>query len=385
MRADARRGTFPELEAAIGLGPAIRAAQDDIDADRELPRGLVESLTGSGLFRLLLPQDLGGSELPFPKFIRCVEAIAEADGSTGWCVGQGGVFPNVADKMCRETAEEIWLADPAAVVATGTPSGCTALPIEGGYRLSGRWRFASGCLHASWLAAMSPIVDDVGKATGFGMFLVPRDQIDLHDGWNVRGLRGTGSREYTLSDFEVPDRRALMGFVLGEHCGVATGLPSQLLFASAFGSVGLGISRRAIDSLIEIIEGKTPAFVNRKLIDDDLVHAGLAQAEGKWGAARAYLHELAEACTYEHREVGEPSAKLRAHLRLAATSAIRQSAEVVDKAYELAGSDAIFEDHPMHRCFQDMHAVSQQVQGRPAHFRTVGRVLLGLEPDAAVV
>jgi alkylation response protein AidB-like acyl-CoA dehydrogenase len=382
---DERHGTFDELDTARRLAEAVRLCQPQIFDDRELPSTLVAQLTEGGLFRLLLPTHLGGSQLPLPKFIRCVEAIAHADGSAGWCVGQGGVFPNVADGMPAETANEIWGVNPTAVVATGTPFGSTALRVDDVYRLSGRWRFASGCLHASWLAAMAPIVNEIGKTVGFGMFLVPRDLISLGDGWNVRGLRGTGSREYTLDNLEVPIARALIGNVFKDHCGVATGLPAQLLFASAFGSVGLGIARRALDELMSLIEGKTPVFTNRKLLDDDLVHMGLAQAEATWGMSRAFLHEIAHACEFEHQKHGAPSGKLRTHLRLAATNAMRQAGAVVDQAYELAGSDVVFEDHPIHRCFQDIHALTQQLQGRRAHFRTVGRVLLGLDPDNAVL
>jgi alkylation response protein AidB-like acyl-CoA dehydrogenase len=385
MYTDERRGTFPELETARSLVPDIRAAQSQISDDRELPAQLINKITSKGMLRLLLPAAMGGSELSLPKFMRCIEVVAQADGSTGWCVSQGGVYPNVADYMPAETAQAIWDGQPHAVVATGTPTGSTARQVDGGYVLAGRWRFASGSRHATWLAAMSPIVDDQGTAVGFGMFLVPKELINLGDGWNVRGLRGTGSREYTLDNLHVPAPRCLMGNVFKEHCGVATRLPSQLLFASGFGSVGLGIARSAIDTLMEIIAGKTPVFTNRRLLDDDLVQTGLAEAEALWGSSRAFLHDVAEACAYERATHGAPSGAIRARLRLAATNAIRQSGQIVRKAYELAGSDAIFEDHPLQRCFQDIHAVTQQVQGRPAHFRTVGRVLLGLEPDNAVL
>jgi len=385
MNFEQRRGSFPELEATRSLVEDIKTARPQISADRELPPDLIDKITGKGVLRLLLPKFLGGSQLPLPKFIRCVETVARADGSAGWCVGQGGVFPNVADNMLDETAREIWEKNPQAVVATGTPTGSTARKTKTGYLLNGRWRFASGVLHASWLAAMSNIIDDQGNVTGFGMFLVPRERINLGDGWNVRGLRGTGSREYTLEDEEIPEARAMMGFVFKEHCGVATRLPSQLLFASAFGSVGLGVARTALDGLVDIIEGKTPTFTNRRLLDDDLVQTGYAQAEAMWGSSRAFLHDVAEECEYERESLGAPTAPLRARLRLATTHAIRQSGQIVRKSYDLAGSDAIFEDHPLHQQFQDIHAVTQQVQGRPAHFRTVGRVMLGLEADNAVL
>ena len=377
MRTDDRRRTFPELEIARGFGVQIRAEQPSINTNRELPVDLIQALKEAGIFRAILPSAYGGAELPLPDFVRCVEVIAEADGSTGWCVGQGSVFPNLADRMEPSTAEKIWKGTPTSVVATGTPFGSTALPTEQGFRLNGRWRFASGCLHADWLAAMSNVVDKEGLQTGFGMFLVPKSAVEIGDGWNVQGLRGTGSREYTLADVHVPGEYAMMGAVLREHCGVATKLPAQLLFASAFGAVGIGIARRALDELHAVIEGKTPTFSNRRLMDDDLVHLGLAEAEATWGASRAYLLELAEACAFAHATYGAPSAELRARLRLAATNAMRQSGKVVDKAYELAGSDVVFEDHPIHRCFQDVRALTQQIQARPAHFVLLGARYLG--------
>ena len=190
MNIDARLGSFAELESARSLVPAIHAAQPHIHENRELPAELVRELTGKGMFRLLLPTSLGGSQLTLLQFMRCVEVIAHADGSAGWCVGQGGVFPNVSDYMHPATAEEIWVANPDAVVATGTPFGSKARAMPDGYSMSGRWRFASGCTHASWLAAMATIVHDADNDIGFGMFLVPRAEINLLDGWNVRGLRG---------------------------------------------------------------------------------------------------------------------------------------------------------------------------------------------------
>ncbi|MEM7403762.1 MAG: acyl-CoA dehydrogenase family protein [Pseudomonadota bacterium] len=385
MRADTRLESYPELETAGQVVQAIRDGQGRMDERAGLRPELATHLKQQGLFRLLLPAEFGGSELSLPRYIRVVEMIAQADGSAGWCVGQGGVFPNLADRMTEEAASDIWRANPDAVVATGSPTGSTALETADGFRMNGRWRFASGIMHADWLAAMAPTVNDAGDTTGFGMFLVPRDDVVLGDGWNVRGLRGTASRDYQLQDYVVPRYRSMRGPVLRTHCGIATGLPAMLLFASAFGSVGLGIARRAIDELYNVVEGKTPFSTSRALRDDDMVHVGVAQAEAMWGSARAYLREMAETCEYDHRRSGEVAQAARARLRLAATNAMREAGRAVDKVYELAGSDVIFDDHPIHRCFQDVRALTQQIQARPAHFRTVGRVLMGLDPDNPMV
>lgn len=378
MRIESHRPTFPELDLVRGFTTQIRGAEAEIVRERELPPALAADLKQAGLFRLLLPRAMGGSELALPKYIRCIEAIAEADGSAGWCVGQGGVFANSADGMAVDLADEIWGANPAAVVATGTPAGCEAVERDGALHLTGHWRFASGCRHADWLAAMA----DLRRADGssyFGMCIVPSNDVDLLDGWNVTGLRGTGSREYRADSLRVPLHRGIPIDIFRSHRGAATGLSSGLLFATSFGSVGLGIARRALDTLVDLAQDKVPAFGDRKLLQDSLVQTGLAQAEAQWGSARSFLLDVAESCHYQLEQGEGPDGKSRTHLRLAATNAMRTAGVVVDKVYELAGSSGVFDDHPLHKCFQDIHALTQQIQARPAHFRSVGRALLGVE------
>lgn len=383
LRVETHRPTFPELELVRSFAEPIRSRENEIATQRELPSDLATDLKEAGLFRLLLPRALGGSELPLPGYLRCIEAVAEADGSAGWCVGQGGVFANSADGMSPALADAIWGQNPAAVVATGTPTGCRAEERDGVFYLTGHWRFASGCMHADWLGAMADLVRADGS-TSFGMCIVPKVAVELGDGWNVSGLRGTGSREYRATDLEVPDGHAIPIALFRSHRGLATGLPNGLLFASTFGAVGLGIARRAIDALIDLAQDKVPAFGNKKLLDDDIVHVGLAQAEANWCSARAFLLEMADECAYQHAEGNGPTGAARTRLRLAATNAMRTSGTVVDKTYELAGSDGIFDDHPIYKCFQDIHAVTQQIQARPAHFRSVGRALIGLDDEDRV-
>lgn len=383
MRVESRRATFPELNLARGFFERIRASGRDIAEHGELPPKLASELKQAGLFRLLLPSTLGGSQLPLPKYLRCIEAIAEADGSAGWCVGQGGVFCNGADGLPATVAQNIWGENPDAVVATGTPGNNVAVDRDGTYILSGHWRFASGCMHADWLGAMADLTDERGQSQ-FGMCIVPKESVDLGGGWNVTGLHGTGSREYRTDNLEVPEGHAVPIAVFRSHCGEATGLPNGLLFASTFGAVGLGIARHAIDALIDLAQDKVPAFGNRKLLDDEMVYVGLAQSEARWQGARAFLLEMAEESEYQRAKNGQPDGPVRTRLRLAATSAMRTSGEVVDKIYELSGSDGIFDDHPIYRCFQDIHAVMQQIQARPAHYRSVGRALIGVDSEDMV-
>lgn len=383
---DDRREEFDALSAAKGLMPDIHAAQAEISSSLELTKPLADKLKKAGMFRLLLPENMGGFALSLPEFIRVVEVIGGSDGSAGWCTSQGSVFGSMADHMEAEAVDEIWGADPDAVVATGAPMKTEATwTDDGDFLVSGHWRFASGCAHATWMAANCNLTGKDGNPEDGRFFIMPRDEVPIHDNWNVKGMRGTGSHDYVLDNHRILGHRYITRTAWNEAPGGSTGLPTALLFATGFGSVGLGLARRALDSLVELAEGKVPTFNARKLRDDELVQADFAQAEALYGGIRSYLLEMAEESQFHHETGNRIPLKVRARLRLAATQAMRRSAEVIQQVYALSGTDAIFDNHPIHHAFQDIHALTQQVQGRKAHYRTVGRVLLGLDSDSTFV
>ncbi len=369
------------LKRALDLAPRIREAGPAIESMGQLPPQLARELADEGMFRLLLPRSLGGVQLELPEYLEIVQVIGEADGSTGWCVSQGAVYADLAPAFPDETAQEIWGSDACAVVATGVPLRSSLRRVGDGYRLSGHWRFASGCLHASWLSAMAPLREDAapgGRLAGPGTMwcLIPRSAATVIDAWDVRGMRGTGTHEYTVDDLAIPERRVIP--LAGATS--ASGIGLNLLFAAGFGAVGLGIARRAMDELESLAQGKTPVFSQAKLRDDPLVQSEIAHAEAIWGSARAFLLEQARQVCESIRLHGEIDRDRRARLRLAATHAMRQSGAAVDRAYNLAGTDGIFAEHPLQRCFQDIHALTQQHQGRLLHYMIVGQQLLGLGP-----
>jgi alkylation response protein AidB-like acyl-CoA dehydrogenase len=371
------------LKRALELAPLIREAGSAIESGSALPAALALSLKEQGMFRLLLPRSLGGAELELADYLDVIHVISEADGSTGWCVSQGAVFANMAPALTPEAAQEIWGSDPHAVVATGPALEAEARAVDGGVRLTGRWHFSSGCLHANWLAAMTPVQTQSGARLA-AYALLPRSDAHIIESWDVRGMRGTGSHHYSVQDLFVPEPR-LLRFGQGGGPATASGIGSHLLFAAGFGAVGLGIARRALDELAALASGKTPWLVNSKLREDPGVQHEIALGEATWGSARAYLLETARAARECVRVQGELDKDLGARLRLAATHAMRESAAAVDRAYNVAGTDGIYTDRPLQRCFQDVHVLTQQVQGRQAHYRTVGQQLLGLEPKSSFI
>ena len=154
--ASAQNNSGSYLTAARELAPRVAAAADDIDRERELPEKLFTELADNGFFRLLVPRSLGGGEIDYLEHLSIVQTFAEVDGSTAWCINQNNVFATVSAKMPEPLAREIW-DNPRAVVANGPPTNASAVPVSGGYRLTGRWNFSSGCRHATWMAAVAPV------------------------------------------------------------------------------------------------------------------------------------------------------------------------------------------------------------------------------------
>jgi alkylation response protein AidB-like acyl-CoA dehydrogenase len=370
------------------LRPLIQRAAPGQEEARRLAPAVVEALHQHGLFRLLLPRSLGGVELELPAFGRVVEEIAQADASTAWCLCQASGCSLTAGYLNRDVADEVFGSSPGAVLAWGPGSG-RAIEVSGGYRLSGRWSFASGSHHATWLGGQAAVVDAGGAAVRMAdglpftaTFLFPAIDATFHDTWQVSGLRATGSDTFSVDDLFVPASRWVRRDDLRfrREMGPLYRLPSNLVFATGFSSVALGVARSVIDAFRAVAIAKTPQGLTGPLRENAVVQAQTALAEAYVRSARAY-QQLAVADVWnEVTGTGDLTLDRRMSLRLAATHAIHLATQAVDLVFHLAGSTAILNTAPFERPFRDIHAVSQQVQGRQAHYENVGRFLLGLDP-----
>ncbi len=358
------------------LLPRVVAAADRIDRDRKLPTELADEIIDGGFLRLLVPRSLGGAEMDWLEYLGIIEAIGEADGSTAWCVNQGNGFASRSSVMPEPLAQEIF-SDPRSVVANGPPTEAEARPVDGGYRLTGRWVFSSGCHHANWMGGLAPV-----KGTGKPlMCMVPKSEVTLVDVWQVTGLRGTGSFGFEVEDLFVPGHRTFDQGGPSREEGPLYVFPTSLFFSSGFACVALGVARAGLDAAIELAGGKTPRRDTVLLRDNPVVQQQVGKAEAIWGSARAFLFDKATAAWEGACTTGALTLEERIRLRLASSNAIRMAAEAVDIAYNLCGSHAIFENNPIQRRFQDVHAITQQIQGRMAHYETAGQFFLGLEPE----
>jgi indole-3-acetate monooxygenase len=379
------------VERARQLAPLLTAAADEIEARRELPDRVVEALIKGGFFRLLLPRSLGGAELRPITYVQVLEEIAKAEPSTAWCLGQNSGCSMTAPYLDPAVAHEVF-GPPRGILAWGPelPGAGRGVAVEGGIRVTGRWGFATGSRHATWLGAHVPIFEPDGtpRLNPNGRpfvrtVLFPKTSAEIIDNWQVIGLRGTGSDSYKVDDLFVPQKYTASRDNEAERRepGLLYRFTSGMIYAMGFSNVSLGIARGALEAFVELARDKIPRGSRGTLRENNVIQSEVAQCEAKLRSARAFIHTTLREMWDEAEEKGDFGRDKHWQLRLAATWAIQQSRDVVATIYSAAGSTAVFNENPFERRLRDIHAGTQQGQGRPVHFETVGQILLGLPPE----
>jgi indole-3-acetate monooxygenase len=368
------------VDAAAALDPQLRAASQEIEDERRLPRPVVDALTEAGLFRLLVPSSVGGLESDVMTVLQTYERVSIADGSAGWCVMIGSTTGLCGAFLELDAAKEIY-AEPTVVTGGFVVPLGTAAKADGGYRVTGRWPFGSGSPHCQWMGG--GVIPNDGRPPLFP--LMPVGEIELLDNWHVSGLRGTGSNDFVATDLFVPDDHIVCLFGPPRERGPLYRFPLFGLLAAGIASVSLGIGRRAIDELVAMADSKRPTSSRRALAHRSTVQVDVARAEAGLRAARALLFDTA-ADAWDTVMAGDSvSIKHRAGLRMAATNAVRTAAEVCTSMYEAGGGTSIYTSSPLQRCFRDAHTATQHAMVAPATYELVGRILLGLETDTSTL
>ena len=379
-------------EAAAALAPRIRAAADETERQRRLSPELVRALAAAGFFRMCVPHALGGDEVDPATMIQAIETIAAADGAAGWSAMIGTTSGVASAYLAEDAAREIYGSDPEVVTGGAFAPLGKATVVDGGYRVTGRWPFASGCEHCGWLMGGSVVLDGGRpRLLPSGMpdnrlMLFPAAAVRIIDTWNVAGLRGTGSHDIAVEDRFVPAAHSLS--LLSDRpraAGPLYAFPVFGLLALGIAAVALGIARRALDELIALAGGKTPSGSRRVLAERPVIQAEVAEAEATLGAARAFLLETVGVAWDRAREAGAIDLRERARLRLAATHATLASARAVDLMYNAGGGTAVYAASPLQRCFRDIHVATQHMMVAPATLELAGRILLGLEADTVML
>jgi indole-3-acetate monooxygenase len=369
----------PQVARALALHPLIGQDGDEINRRRELTPAIVRALKDGTFFRMLQPRSIGGMEMKPSDFSRVTEAIASADGSCGWVTCQSNGCSMSAAYLEPGVAKEIF-GPVDGVLAWGPPGApFEAEPVEGGYCISGTWRFASGSQNATWLGAHMKVKGRKEVRT----MLFPKSSVRMVDIWHTVGLRGTASNEYVAKDLFVPDDHTMLRDkpVDRREQGPLYRFTSGQLYSAGFAGVGLGIARGLIDAFLELPATKVSRGAAKPMRENNVVQSQLAQSEAKWHSARAFLHTTLDEIYEYVIQHGEMTERQAAMLRLASTWSIQQSREVVHTLYHCAGSIAIFEGQPFERRLRDINSVSQQSQGRQLHYESVGQIMLGLPPE----
>ncbi len=377
---------------ARALAPLIESASDRIEAERKIPDDVLAALHDARMFRMLIPRSCGGDEVTPMAFFGAIEAIAKADASVAWCLGQGSGVSMAAAYLKPEVARDIF-GDARAVAASGSSNIIAkAVAVEGGYRVTGAWKYASGNRHAAWFgghcivheADGTPRLGADGKPIDRTM-LFPKASATTTDVWQVVGLKGTGSDDYAVRDLFVPLDYAFTRESAADRReqGPLYRFSIFNMFGIGFAGVALGIARTTLDAFVALAQEKTP-FGGAKLLRDSAViqsHVGLGRDE----AARRARLPAADDCRslWETASSGTTfTLDQRVMLRATTCYAINLAREVVDAVYHAAGATAIFESNPFERRFRDINTVTQQAQASLTNFEVMGQSLLGLQPNA---
>jgi alkylation response protein AidB-like acyl-CoA dehydrogenase len=358
-----------------------------IEREQGLPVALLDALHQAQMFRMLLPASCRGAEIDPLGFLEAIEELAKADASTAWCVAQASGCSTAAAYLEPEVARKIF-GNERAVMASGPNLG-KAHVVDGGYRLTGTWMFASGIGNAGWVGGHCYITEpDGGTRCGLSgapvqyTLMFPKGDATVTADWDVVGLRGTGSFRYDVQDLFVPAPHGFtrVGSADLRENGPLYRFTVYQIFAIGFAAVALGIARATLDAFVELASHKTPKAIAQTLRENAVVQSQVALAKAKLQSSRAFLVATVRDLWKAATDGKSFSLEQRAELRLATTYAIHQSREVVDIAYHAAGATAIFASNPFERRFRDVNTVSQQVQGHLSNYEPVGQVLLGLPP-----
>jgi alkylation response protein AidB-like acyl-CoA dehydrogenase len=379
------------LAAANQIAPTLRARADEIEQARRLPADLAQQFAQAGFFRMVVPRDIGGLELPPETLMGTIEAVARADASSGWCVMIGATSGLSAAYLEPTVAREIY-GDPLVISGgSNTPTGRATLEGDG-YRLSGRWPWVSGGANCHWLKGISVVFED-GKprllpngAPDARMMVFPASQATLIDTWQVSGMNGSGSGDMEVTNISVP-QAFTYSLVTGKpHAtGALYQFPAFGLLAMGIGAVALGNARAAIDDLVELAGAKKPQGSRRTLAERSAAQSELAQAEAILRSARAFYYEAIGDAWRKAQQGDAIGIEDRALLRLAATHATRSSADVVRRMFELGGGSVVYASHPLQRRFRDAYTATQHMMIAPPSWELAGRVLMGLPTDPSML
>jgi indole-3-acetate monooxygenase len=373
------------LKAVENVRETLTAYAGEAEQLATLPSASVQALRAAGLFTLKLPAELGGAEADPVTQLEVLEALAYIDASAGWCTMIGATGIALPGAFLAQEAVDTIFKDGHIPTAAGAiaPSG-RAQPVKGGYRLSGRWQFASGIRHAEWLSAGGLVTSSSEDALQRRLFVFPAPAAKIHDNWQVAGLKGTGSCDFSVTDLFVPSEFtfAASDFSSGlpKRGGPLYRLGSPGFVANEHAAFALGVARRALDSIADVasVKRRGPGTI---VADRPVFLASLGECELQLRAARAFVMEVFEKAWQTVYEGNVPEPRLQAEMRAAAVFATEVAVDVTTRAFRFAGGSALQLTDILQRCLRDINAGAQHYMVSNDAYEYLGRFVAGL-PDA---
>ncbi len=366
------------------LAPVVAAHRDRFDRDRRLPEPVVNAMVEADLFRLFVPRAIGGAELSPLDYLEVIEAAAALDASVGWVLTNGAGMSRTAGYVAPDVARA-WFGHPEAFAACSTARMGRAVPVAGGYRVTGTWPFASGIHHATLLMGACIVTQPDGTVPegappALRACLFPADDARVIDTWHVSGLRGTGSNDFEVADLFVPEAHTHDLFAhVPTQPGTIYRLPNIIAFPMTIAPVPLGIARAAIGHFAELA-GAHARQGMPTLRDREIVQDMVGRAEARLGAARALLRETLQEVIDRMEDDADTNIRARARFRTACALGAETALAIMDMLEAQAGSIAIAESNPLERCGRDLRAAVKHIAVSPALYGIAGRLRLGLAP-----
>jgi alkylation response protein AidB-like acyl-CoA dehydrogenase len=370
----------PDLRTARQIAGAAREMSVEIDNDRRLPDELVALLGESGLLRAGAPAEVRALELPPGVALRCAEAVARGNASAGWCVSIAITSSLLVAYLPTSSRDALFGEGRGVAAGVWAPRG-TARTVDGGVVVSGRWPFCSGISHADMMFA-GCLVDDQRVPS---VLALRKEDLKVLDTWHTLGLRGTGSHDTVADEVFVPADRVFSLFDGPNLDRPLYRFPVFGFFALSIGAAALGNARGAIDDLIELACAKKGLGSTRNLAERPSTQSAVATAESVLEAARALYYQAIETAWQASHGGDSVSIETRNRLRLAATHAVRTSADVVRDMYDLAGGTAIYDSSPLQRRFRDAYTATAHFQVNEASRELPGRILLDQPADVSML
>jgi len=382
-------GTLESLLGAVEqIAPILREHGARSEKQCRLAQEIVEAMVGGGLYRVWTPKAYGGLEADPVTGLKMFEAVAKVDSAAGWnlMLSAGGatfgpLFPNGVDE---------WFDKPKGIFGGALNPPGKAIPVDGGYRVTSRTPFVSGCHDAEWIAGPALIVDgddfrrtESGMPVQIALFYPPQDA-EIIDHWDTLGMRGTGSHDVALNDVFVPEHRT---GPLAPWKTPPKGMEGPLYrytiwpAVAALAPVAFGVAAAAIDELVEFAVNKTPAYTPSPLRERPVAQSQIAEAEAKLGSARAYLYQAFDEFWDEAKQGQMLPQKQKTKVHLAATHGIQAAAEAVDLVHKAAGTSGIRREKSIERHFRDVHVITQHAFTSASRYQSVGRSMFGLPSD----